>query len=126
MAIGMLLVAAAFLIMMAGARAGGDTGRVSPWWLISAYAVITLGELMLSPMGLALVSKVAPVRLRGRMMGAWFAATGAGSYLVGTIGVHWTEWPHSKFFLVVALLAAGVAALLFALLKPLQRVMPGM
>lgn len=125
MAVGMLLVSCSFLIMAQAARSGGDTGRVSPWWLISAYAVITLGELMLSPMGLSLVSKVAPPRLRGLLMGGWFAATSIGSYLVGTIGVHWTDWPHTKFFLVVALLAAAVAVFLLTVLKPLERAMPG-
>lgn len=125
MAIGMMLVSVSFLVMYTAARSGGDTGRVSPWWLISAYAVITLGELMLSPMALSLVSKVAPVRLRGRMMGGWFAATEIGNYLVGTIGVKWTVWSHSHFFLVVALLAGGVSLLLFLLLGPLKRAMPG-
>jgi POT family proton-dependent oligopeptide transporter len=87
--------------------------------------VITLGELMLSPMGLSLVSKVAPVRLRGLMMGGWFAATAVGNYLVGTIGVKWTVWTHSKFFLVVAIMSAAVGMLLFLILKPLKRAMPG-
>ncbi|HVS00689.1 MAG TPA: peptide MFS transporter [Thermoanaerobaculia bacterium] len=125
MAIGMLLVAGAYLVMARGGFAGGDTGRVSPWWLISAYAVITLGELMISPMGLSLVSKVAPVRLRGLMMGGWFAATSVGNYLVGTIGVKWTVWPHSRFFLVIATMATGVSVLLFILLRPLKKAMPG-
>jgi len=52
------------------ALSGGNTGKVSPWWLISAYAVLSVGELMLSPMGLSLVSKVAPERMRGMMMAA--------------------------------------------------------
>jgi proton-dependent oligopeptide transporter, POT family len=125
MAIGMFLVAAAYLIMYWGAISGGDVGRVSPWWLIIGYAVITLGELMLSPMGLSLVSKVAPVRLRGVMMGGWFAATATGNYLVGTIGVMWTVWSHSKFFLVVAAMCAAVGVLLLLLLKPLKKAMPG-
>jgi POT family proton-dependent oligopeptide transporter len=125
MGIGMFLVAAAYMIMYQAAQSGGDTGRVSPWWLITAYAVITLGELMLSPMGLSLVSKVAPVRLRGVMMGGWFAATAAGNYLVGTIGVKWTVWTHSKFFLVVAIMSAAVGLLLFLILKPLRKAMPG-
>jgi len=125
MAIGMLLVAASFLVMVAAARAGGDSGRVSPWWLIAAYATITLGELMLSPMGLSLVSKVAPARLRGLLMGGWFTANAAGNYLVGTIGVEWTVWSHARFFLTVAAIAAAVALLLFAVLKPLSRTMPG-
>jgi POT family proton-dependent oligopeptide transporter len=125
MAIGMLLVAASYLVMAQAALAGGNSGRVSPWWLIHAYAVITLGELMVSPMGLSVVSKVAPLRFRGLMMGAWFAATGVGNYLVGTIGVHWTDWSHSRFFFVIAALAAGVSVLLLILLKPLKKAMPG-
>jgi POT family proton-dependent oligopeptide transporter len=125
MGIGMFLVAAAYLIMYWGAISGGDVGRVSPWWLIIAYAVITLGELMLSPMGLSLVSKVAPVRLRGVMMGGWFAATSIGNYLVGTIGVQWTVWSHSKFFLVIAAMCAGIGVVLFLIIKPLKRAMPG-
>ena len=125
MGVGMFLVAAAYLIMYWAARSGGNTGKVSPWWLIIAYAVITLGELMLSPMGLSLVSKVAPIRLRGLMMGGWFAATAVGNYLVGTIGVKWTVWTHSKFFFVVACMAATMGAVLFLILKPLKKAMPG-
>jgi proton-dependent oligopeptide transporter, POT family len=125
MGIGMLLVAAAYMIMYQAAVSGGNTGRVSPWWLITAYAVITLGELMLSPMGLSLVSKVAPVRMRGLMMGGWFAATATGNYLVGTIGVKWTDWTHSKFFFVVAVMCVVVGLLLFMILKPLKKAMPG-
>ena len=87
--------------------------------------MITLGELMLSPMGLSLVSKVAPIRLRGLMMGGWFAATSIGNYLVGTIGVKWTVWSHSKFFLVVAIMSAAVGMILFVILKPLKKAMPG-
>jgi POT family proton-dependent oligopeptide transporter len=125
MALGMFLVAAAYIIMYQGAISGGNTGRVSPWWLITAYGVITLGELMLSPMGLSLVSKVAPVRMRGLMMGGWFAATSIGNYLVGTIGVKWTTWTHSKFFFVVAVMCAAVGLLLLLLLRPLKKSMPG-
>ena len=56
-----------------------DAFKVSPLWLIGAYGVLTLGELMLSPMGLSLVSKVAPRRLRGVMMGGWFVATASAT-----------------------------------------------
>ncbi|HYP25926.1 MAG TPA: peptide MFS transporter [Blastocatellia bacterium] len=125
MGIGMFLVAAAYMIMYQAALSGGDTGKVSPWWLIGAYCVITLGELMLSPMGLSLVSKVAPIRIRGLMMGGWFVATSIGNYLVGTIGVKWTDWSHSKFFLVVAIMSAAVGMILFIILKPLKKAMPG-
>lgn len=96
--IGMLLTAAAFLILAVAGQMGGDYGRVSVNWLVSAYLVVTIGELCLSPMGLSFVSKVAPTRMRGLMMGGWFAATATGNYLSGLIGFLWEKWDHSSFF----------------------------
>jgi len=124
MAIGMCLTGLSFFIMYFAGKAGGDVGKVSPWWLISAYGVLTLGELMLSPMGLSLVSKVAPVRLRGVMMGGWFVATAVGNKLTA-IGVYWDRWLHSTFFAVLGGMALFMALVLFLLLKPLKRAMPG-
>jgi POT family proton-dependent oligopeptide transporter len=124
MTIGMFLTAACYGIMYLAAKSGGDTGRVSPLWLIGAYAVISLGELMLSPMGLSLVSKVAPRRYRGLMMGGWFVATAIGNKLTA-IGVFWTVWRHSTFFLVLGGMAFVMALVLLALLRPLKRAMPG-
>ncbi len=132
MAIGMVLTGVAFLFLYAAARNGEALTtsdkpydfRVSPLWLIGAYAVLTLGELMLSPMGLALVSKVAPRRLRGVMMGGWFVATAIGGKL-SMIGVYWEEWLHSSFFIVMAALALGMSVVLFVLIIPLKKAMPG-
>ena len=98
--------------------------QVSPAWLITAYAVITLGELMLSPMGLSLVSKVAPVRMRGLMMGGWFVATAIGNKLT-MIGVFWTQWLHSTFFATLGTMALAMVIVLLVLLKPLKKAMPG-
>jgi POT family proton-dependent oligopeptide transporter len=136
----------AFLILFFAARSGGDQTfltdaqgnflrdgqgvfkmeqhRVSPLWLITAYMTISLGELMLSPMGLSLVSKVAPVRMRGLMMGGWFVATAIGNKLTA-IGLLWTRWYHSSFWLLCSLCALGMAIFLLFLLKPLKRAMPG-
>jgi proton-dependent oligopeptide transporter, POT family len=100
------------------------TSRVSPLWLILAYFVISLGELMLSPMGLALVSKVAPIRMRGLMMGGWFLATAIGNKLTA-IGAFWDIWSHSAFFLLLAIMAFVMAVVLFLLLRPLKKAMPG-
>ena len=124
MAIAMLLTCGAFLILAVGGVQGGDTGRVSPWWIIGAYFVISLGELMLSPMGLSLVSKVAPPHVRGLMMGGWFVATAIGNKLT-MIGLLWTKWTHSQFWLLLASFAFVMALVLLALLKPLKRAMPG-
>ncbi|MDP9193205.1 MAG: peptide MFS transporter [Acidobacteriota bacterium] len=102
----------------------GPTTKASLWWLILMYGVISLGELMLSPMGLALVSKVAPIRMRGLMMGGWFAATAIGNKLTG-IGKYWDLWSHSAFFIFLAGLAFVMAVVLFLLLRPLKKAMPG-
>lgn len=98
--------------------------RVSRWWLIFAYGVLTLGELMLSPMGLSLVSKVAPIRMRGLMMGGWFAATAIGNLLTG-IARYWDLWSHANFFIILASMALFMAFVLLVLLRPLKRAMPG-
>ena len=98
--------------------------RVSPLWLIIAYMVISLGELMLSPMGLSLVSKVAPIRMRGMMMGGWFVATAIGNKLTA-IGVFWERWLQSSFFVVLGTMALVMAFVLLILLRPLKKAMPG-
>lgn len=123
-AIGMLLTAVSFYLMAIAGVAGGNTGRVSPWWLISAYAIVSLGELMLSPMGLSLVSKVAPAHMRGLMMGGWFVATAIGNKLTA-IGVYWRVWDHSTFFFILATMALVMSGVLWLLLKPLKKAMPG-
>ena len=98
--------------------------RVSPFWLVFAYFIVTLGELMLSPMGLSLVSKVAPISIRGLMMGGWFVATAIGNKLT-QIGIYWDIWLQSSFFLVLACMALFMAVVLALLLKPLKKAMPG-
>jgi proton-dependent oligopeptide transporter, POT family len=100
------------------------TTKASLGWLLLLYAVISLAELMLSPMGLSLVSKVAPVRWRGLMMGGWFLATAIGNKLTA-IGVFWDRWSHAQFFLTLAIMAFIMAFVLFVLLRPLKKAMPG-
>jgi POT family proton-dependent oligopeptide transporter len=97
---------------------------MSPLWLLGAYGVLTAGELMLSPMGLSLVSKVSPIRWRGIMMGGWFVATGFGNKLT-QIGQLWDDWLHSTFWLFCAGCALFMAFVLLVLLKPLKKAMPG-
>jgi len=132
MVLGMAITSLAFLVFYVAAKTGEATTagdniyafKVSPVWLLGAYGVLTLGELMLSPMGLSLVSKVAPTRFRGMMMGGWFVATGLGNKLT-QIAVFWTEWKHSTFWLVLSAAAMIMAVVLLVLLKPLKKAMPG-
>jgi POT family proton-dependent oligopeptide transporter len=125
MAIGMFLTTACFGVMFMAGRAGGDAGRVSPIWLIAAYLLLSVGELMLSPMGLSLVSKVAPARMRGLMMGGWFLTLSLGGKLTSIGGDLWDTWRHSDFFLLLAVCTLIMGFLLLALLKPLKKAMPG-
>ena len=97
--------------------------HVSGFWLILGYMIVTLGELMLSPMGLSLVSKVAPLSIRGLMMGGWFVATAIGNKLT-QIGVYWDIWLQSSFFLILALMALFMAVVLTILLRPLKKACP--
>jgi proton-dependent oligopeptide transporter, POT family len=136
MAIGMVMTGVAFLVMYAAALVGEGSAvggtedplhhrfRVSPAWLVGAYAVLTLAELMLSPMGLALVAKVAPPRHLGVMMGGWFVAGAIGNKLT-QIGQLWEYWRHSSFWLLLSGLSFGIAVVLLLLLRPLKKAMPG-
>jgi POT family proton-dependent oligopeptide transporter len=98
--------------------------KMSPLWLIFAIMIVSLGELMLSPMGLSLVSKVAPVRMRGLMMGGWFVATAIGNKLTA-IGVYYEQWLQSSFFIILAGMALVMGLVLLVLLVPLKKSMPG-
>ncbi len=105
------------------ASIGGDTGRVSPLWLISANLLIAVGEIALSPMGMSLVNRLSPPQLRGLMMGGWFASLGIGGYLSGSIGAYWDRMPHSQFFLMVVGILAVVAIPLSLLTPQIKRTM---
>lgn len=117
-AIGMLLTVAAYSVMTLAGRLGGDVGRVSVNWLVGTYAIITIAEICLSPMGLSLVSKLAPPRMRGMLMGAWFVASGIGSYLAGLFGGFWDRMNHSSFFSILAFVSLLA---FFALLLVIKR-----
>ncbi len=118
--LGMALTVVTFGLMTGAALHGGDTGRVSASWLISAYLLTAAAEICLSPMGLSLVTKTAPPHLRGTLMGAWFVATAVGGYLAGFLGVYWERIPHSQFFMLVAAIAAAAGILLLLAKRRLQ------
>ena len=120
-ALGMLLTAIAFSVMMIAGFVGGDTGRVSVLWLVTAYAVVTLGELCLSPMGLSLANKLAPPRMRGLMMGGWFLSTSIGNYLSGFVGSYWERIPHSKFFGILTVTSLIAVALMYMVMNKVNR-----
>jgi POT family proton-dependent oligopeptide transporter len=120
-----LLISALSCLVMVGAVYASDNGAVksSAWWFISSYAVITIGELFLSPMGLSLVSKLSPPRLTALMMGGWFLATSIGNKLSGVLSSLWESYDDKANFFYVNFLLLGAAALLmFAMLKWLNKI----
>lgn len=109
-AIGMALTAVAYLLLWYAAWKTGDAAKAHMGWVIGSYAVITIGELLVSPHGLGLVLKLAPPRWVGAMAGLWYVSTAAGNKLGGKLGHLWVSMPHAKFFslLVATSLMAGV------------------
>jgi POT family proton-dependent oligopeptide transporter len=123
--IGMFLASASSLIMSAASFVGGDTGRVSPWWLLTSYFVISVGELCVAPIGFSLVTKLAPKRLLGVLMGAWFAAIALGNLGAGLIGRYWSVWPHHWFFFALATTSGFAAFLLMLQQDRLRKILGG-
>ena len=131
--IGMVIAACGFLILAIGSlglptpkevEAAGINPDVlvSPNWLISTYLVLTFAELLLSPMGISFVSKVATPKYKGMMMGGWFVATAIGNYLVAIIGYLWGGmqlWMVWSVLIVCCLLSA---LFIFSIMKKLEKV----
>jgi POT family proton-dependent oligopeptide transporter len=125
---GLLFAGLGFLLMVAAANKviSGEVARVSMWWLTGSYFMQTLGELSLSPVGLSSMTKLAPRRFVGQMMGVWFLASALGNLIAGLVGGHvdpenLQEMPalfqRTAFSLFIA---AGVLGLLIV---PIRRMM---
>lgn len=96
--------------------------KASVWWLVATYGVITVGELCLSPMGLSMVSKMAPARIAGLMMGGWQLATSIGNKLSGVLATLWDRYDNKADFFWVNFALLSIAALaLFLMLRWLNR-----
>ncbi|MCC7377462.1 MAG: peptide MFS transporter [Verrucomicrobiales bacterium] len=125
---GLMLLAAGFLVLAIGSKAAIRTGPVWPIWLIATYLLHTFGELFLSPVGLSSVTKLAPPRLVGQMMGVWFLATSLGNLIAGQFAAEVsgdnTQAMPWRFFQVV-LTAGGTGLLLLLFVRPIRRLMEG-
>ena len=96
--------------------------RISPYWLIFTYLILTFAELLLSPMGISFVSKVAPPKLKGLMMGGWFVATAIGNMLVAVGGFLWSGLPLWSVWTVFITLCLLSALFMFIMMKRLEAV----
>ncbi len=121
MAIGCLLLGAGYVVMIAAARVvpGGERGALS--WLLGATFIATMGELYLSPIGLSLVTKVAPKRYVSMLMGMWFLSSFIGNYMSGFLGTFYSTMSGEMFFAMLSGLAVATAIVMYAINQPLQR-----
>jgi dipeptide/tripeptide permease len=115
---GLVLTTMSLVLMaLGGVLTEGSTLKVSGMWLVGFYGIVTIGELLLSPMGLSLVTKLTPKRLVGLAMGGWFMATAFGNNLSGFFGGIQGSLSPVNFFLVLAGLA-GASAMFIRLMLP--------
>ncbi|MCC6372688.1 MAG: peptide MFS transporter [Bacteroidia bacterium] len=144
MAYGLALVALGYIVIAIAVKGLGLGGKVSMWWLVSLYIIHSMGELCLSPIGLSMVSKLAPLRLSSLMMGTWFLANAAANKFAGTLsalippsgdGVDATKpvvYPSFlgfeitnlyEFFMLFIVMTGIAAGILFVLSSWLQKMM---
>lgn len=128
-AFGLILLGAGFLIMMLASQLIVATSDdVAPTWLLMAYLLHTFGELCLSPVGLSNVTKLAPPRFVGQMMGTWFLGSAVGNLFAGLIGGHIGSSEAGELpgqFLQMALIGAGAGALMLVFARPIRNWMGG-
>ncbi|MDE5988601.1 MAG: peptide MFS transporter, partial [Duncaniella sp.] len=118
---GMVMAAVAYGVMLIGSLSiVGTSASVSPNWLISTYLLLTFAELLLSPMGISFVSKVAPPKLKGSMMGGWFAATAVGNYLVSIPMLLWGKISTAMLWGILVVICLVSAAFIFSIMKKLE------
>lgn len=124
-ALGLILAGLGFLWLVGGAAQATGGNRVSPIWLAGIYLFTTAGEMLLSPVGLSTMTKLAPTRVAGFMMGVWFLSNSMGNYLGGRMAAFYRELPLTTLFGLVAAFGIGFGVLLLMMSRPITRLMGG-
>jgi proton-dependent oligopeptide transporter, POT family len=122
-AVGLVFVAAGFAILVIAAKLAATGVKVSPMWLTVTYLLHTIGELCLSPVGLSAMTKLAPARVAGLMMGVWFLGLSVGNYLGGRVAALYEAFSLPSLFGAVTLFALGAAVVLALLVRPIDRML---
>ncbi|OQX98048.1 MAG: MFS transporter [Bacteroidetes bacterium 4572_117] len=125
-AMGLILMSIGFIIMTKAAQTAGDSNMVSPMWLLMVYFMHTMGELMLSPIGLSMITKLAPQKIVSIMMGVWFGSIAAANYMAGILEDllrHYLPDMNLFAFLTMTTLSTGILLLLISPL--LNKMMKG-
>lgn len=122
--LGLLLIACGPLVMLGATYVSNDgQTKATAWWLFGTYAMNTLGELCLSPIGLSLVSKMSPPNIRAFMMGGWFLASSFGNKLSGVFGQLYFRMDHYVFWPILSAALVATAVMVFVLLPWFKRSM---
>ncbi len=122
---GLAMMGAGFLVMVGASLAAAGGARVSPGWLALTFLLHTFGELSLSPVGLSTVTKLAPARLVGQMMGVWFMSMSLGNLIAGRVAGQFEAMPLAQLFGTLAAVGLGAGVLLALFVRPLRRMMGG-
>ena len=122
MALGCFGLALANAILIAAAWQAG-AGKASWLWLFAYFIVLTIGELYISPIGLSLVSQVAPARFLSLTMGAWLATSFVGNFGAGWLGSFWSSMDKAYFFALMSAIAFVASLAIFACRRPLEAVL---
>jgi POT family proton-dependent oligopeptide transporter len=145
MAIGLILLCLGYVVITFGVNGVDASTKITMWWLISLYVLHTMGELCLSPIGLSMVSKLAPARFASLLMGTWFIANAAANKLAGTLSAlippsaaELAEGPVPnpmifgfeisnlyEFFMIFIIMSGVAAAILIFIYKRLVKMMHG-
>ena len=125
-AMGLLFAGLGFALLVPAAKMAQEQGvLVSPWWLVGVYFLHTIGELCLSPVGLSIVTKLAPPRIVGSMMGLWFLSIAVGNKMAGWVAGYFERMPLPQLFGAVAATTFVAAVLLLLLTRPIKTLMGG-
>ncbi|MBL9007169.1 MAG: MFS transporter [Myxococcales bacterium] len=107
---GYVATAGAFALMALAGLRGGDLGRVSSVWLVCCYLLLSLAEVLLAPLGMSLLTRLAPKHKAAQVVGLWFSGSAIGNGLAGMLGLCWDRWPHHRYFAALAVLSLAAAA----------------
>lgn len=124
-ALGLVFVGLGFALLVPAAMMTASGEKVSPWWLTMTYICHTVGELCLSPVGLSAMTKLAPQRVTGLMMGVWFLALSVGNYLGGRLASLYASLSVPSLFGIVAGFSIAAALVMAILIRPTVRLMSG-
>ncbi len=124
--LGLIFAGLGFALLVPASKIAQQQGiLVSPWWLVAVYFLHTIGELCLSPVGLSIVTKLAPARIVGSMMGVWFLSIAVGNKLAGWASGYFDQMPLPTLFGYVALTTFVAALVLLAMTRWIRKLMGG-